>query len=217
MRNCFLLLLFIQFTSTIGWTQIEIENQCLIEPSLKVLYSGVENKIVLTHIKKKCTYNLLSSDPETTITRLSNTEYSIKPSYSIRMDTLRIVEDSVEIRSDFYTVSRVPIPFIQLGNIHYESKYASANDIIANTTLTPVYFGFLKQSIKIDRFDIHFYDLNDTLLFSEMEVEGNKLTPDLCQRIQALKPGCQIEISNIMVLDERNIGSRRSGVRLILI
>lgn len=217
MKNCFLLLLFIQFTSTIGWTQIEIENQSLNEPSMKVLYSGELNKIVLTHTKKKSTYNLLSSDPETTIIRVSNTNYIVKSPYSISMDTLRIIEDSVEIRSDFYKVSKRPVPSIQLGDIHHESTYASANDIIANPTLTPVYFGLLKQSLEIISFDIHFYDLNDTLLFSEIEVLGNKLTPDLCQRILNLEAGCQVEISNIMTLDEKNIGRRMSGFRLILI
>ena len=53
MKNCFLLLLFIQFTPTSGWTQIELENQSLKEPTLKLLYAGAENKIVLTHTKKK--------------------------------------------------------------------------------------------------------------------------------------------------------------------
>lgn len=217
MKNCFLLLLFIQFTPTSGWTQIELENQSLKEPTLKLLYAGAENKIVLTHTKKKSTYNLLSSDPETTVTRLSNTEYSVKSSYSIRMDTLKIIQDSVEIRSDFYTVSKRPIPFIQLGDIHYENKYASANEIIANPTLTPVYFGLLKQSLDIISFDIHFYDLNDTLLFSETEVLGNKLTPDLCQRILELEAGCKVELSNISAVDEMTIGRRMWTISLILI
>lgn len=217
MRKLFLLFTFVPFISIIGWTQIEIENQSLKDPSLKVLYSGELNTIVLTHTKKKCTYNLLSSDPETTVIRVSNTNYIVKSPYFISMDTLRIVEDSVEIRSDFYVVKRIPIPSIQLGDIHYESTYASASAIIANPTLTPVYFGLLKQSLEIMSFDIHFYDLNDTLLFSEIEVVGNKLTPALCQRIQAQAAGCQIEISNIMTVDEKNIGRRMDGFRLILI
>jgi len=212
MKSWITLLLITQ--SIFGLSQVEIENQSLTDPSYKALCRLNDNKIVLIRTNKKRIYDLISSDSLSQITKVSNTEFIIRPSNGRKLDTLKIIENGIEIRAEYYHLFPMPLPIIQLGHIHYTENFTTIDRIKSDPTLRLVYDELYKRSDTIVGYDMKIYDANDSLLYTSENNTSASLTAAQIDRISEINPGERLEFSNIRCKEANGIIHVYSSFRL---
>ncbi len=196
--------------------QIQLENKSLSQPDLEILYSGRENSIHLLSEHPLNIYSITST--ASIITKKSENIYSFYPAYHLAIDTIRIYEGNVLIKEYHYRVLNMSINTIQLGRLTPIQKKTSKNELLAHPSISLVQNSLYLSEEKIQTFDFKLYSPTapDSLVFESIDSPGTAFTTDQIAALSTAKSGDRLEISRIVVLDDKGIKYIYRGLYVIL-
>lgn len=196
--------------------QLQLENKSLSQPDLEILYSGRENSIHLLseHPLNTCSITSTAS----VITKKSENTYSFYPAYHLAIDTIRIYEGDVLIKEYHYRVLNMPINTLQLGNLTPIQKKASKSELLANPRISLVQNSLYLSEEKIQTFDFKLYSpaAPDSLVFESIDSPGTAFTADQIAALSTAKAGDRLEISRIVVIDDKGVKYVYRGLYVII-
>ena len=209
-----LLLVFLSIFN--AGAQIQLENKSLSQPDLEILYSGRQNSIHLLSENPLHTYSITST--ASVITKKSENTYSFYPAYHLAIDTIRIHDGAVLVKEFHFRVLNMPINSIQLANLTPIQKKASKNELLAHPRISLVQNSLYLSEEKIQSFDFKLYSPTapDSLVFESIDSPGTAFTTDQIAALSTAKSGDRLEISRIVVIDDKGVKYVYRGLYVII-
>jgi|GEM_PF-3833992 len=196
--------------------QLQLANKSLSQPDLEILYAGRENNIQILNADSTKKYIITST--ASLITKKSNTYYDLLPSYQLAIDTIKIMEGDQLLKEMHYRVLNMQISSIQLANLTPIQRKASKNEVLADPRIN-----LLNNSLYLNQEKILTYDFKlfsptapDSLVFESLNSPGTAFTPEQIRAISTSKIGDRLEISRIIVMDEKGTKYVYRGLYVIL-
>lgn len=190
------------FIPHIVFSQVDIKNISLTTPDSAIIYAdtlfGIENKIEMTGLNDKAYLRLKSGKGEITRDKLNpsvfifNAELSGKDSAVIEV---YVSYDLVFTKSFQIRALADPIPM--LGN--FADSAATVDEIILNPVINVVLPGsYYKHSYRVIYFKAIILSSKGRVQVFDRE-GGNRLTKDQLKKVEVLKKGNKIELTEITV------------------
>lgn len=195
--------------------QIQLENKSLTQPDLQLLYSGRENRIILSAADTTTSYTITST--ACAVKKKSETEYHFYPPYNVGIDTIRVIEGQTVLKEMVFRILNMPINTVQIANLTPIQKKASKKEVLANPNITLIHNSLYISEEKIVSYDFRLFSPTapDSLIFEKTESLGTEFSIDQINAIQKTKAGDRLEISRIIVQDSEGVNYVYRGLYVI--
>jgi hypothetical protein len=179
--------------------QVDIKNNKLTDPNIKILYIGIDNVIEVTGLTNFDKLELHSSTGQVTQNEWNKTPntFLVTTGYS-NFDTLRLYQNKVLILSRIYEIKSINKPIPQLGNIL--DSVATIKQILKNPKLNIIIPECLfNPHFYATKFNLTLLNANGDTLIPFDRTEGSHLTKTQIRAIQKLRMGDKISFTRISI------------------
>jgi hypothetical protein len=174
--------------------QISIQNISLTNPSLNILYVGVDNIIDVKGLDTNNTYTIVSATGK--VANWAN-NYVVRHTLATT-DTLRLYQSNKLVVEKTFDIHKIGNAITRLGNVTDTST--TVQRILSNTKIYILLPNcFYKHFFSIRSFDIILVQKKGAQLFEE-EIQGDQLTVKAINSISKLKSGDKIILTKIVAV-----------------
>ncbi len=188
---------FISLIPFVVFAQVEIKNIKLTDPSIKILYIGIDNVIEVTGLTNFDKLELQSSNGQVTQNEWNKTPNTfLVTTDNSNFDTLRLYQNKVFILSRIYEIKSIGKPIPQLGNI--TDSVATIKQILEKPQLNIVIPDcFFNPHLYATKFNLTLLKRDgDTISFHR--TEGRHITKSQIRAIRKLKMGDKMSFTEII-------------------
>ena len=205
MKRSSLVIFFISFFLFTVSAQVDLVNISSSEDNAKYVYKGTTNLLFLNNADPYKTYEVKLNGEK--IAKVNWDQFMVKEGLE-KENNFEIYEDDNLVRTENLIGQRLADPEVRVGKL--ETYSASVESILESPMFTLTTFDNYKIDRFINKFTMRILDADGNLKKAFDATQGANFTAEQIELISKLKPGDQLEISELWHSDSTRISRKKN-------